>query len=377
MAEAAAVSPEGRISARRPGLWSDAQAEALRPCRPSSGEHGAAPAVQLAHAGRKASTAAPGTAAGPWASPRAAGRPWLRARCPSTGGFPVPREMTRRDLGEVTAVRRRRAAGPLCRVRGGRAPHGPRLPDARVSLAAVEPARRRIRRIAREPVRLPLAVGRAVREAWPARPSGLREDLRDRLGRGRMGPGQSIEPRAMAQGSRRRPGRLLQRRVWCNRFGPRGPGLQTPSPLHPAARRHRHRRGRLHHPPEQAETILATGQADAGAAGTRASPRSVLAAARGPALGRSATGRASTCAPNLPESRSSPSGAPAFTGSARCYTRRAPPPAGPSRMKKTPIDPEESGSRRRSKSLPKRRGCGSTVSSRIATRPAAGPGCSG
>ncbi|GAB2652386.1 NADH:flavin oxidoreductase/NADH oxidase [Saccharopolyspora gloriosae] len=59
MAEATAVAPEGRISAGDAGLWNDEQATAWRRVTDFLREHGATPAVQLAHAGRKASTTAP------------------------------------------------------------------------------------------------------------------------------------------------------------------------------------------------------------------------------------------------------------------------------------------------------------------------------
>lgn len=54
--EATAVLPEGRISPADLGLWNDQQAEALLPINAFIFKHGAIPAVQLAHAGRKAST---------------------------------------------------------------------------------------------------------------------------------------------------------------------------------------------------------------------------------------------------------------------------------------------------------------------------------
>ena len=57
--EATAVEPRGRISPNDLGLWSDAQAEALSPIAEFVAEQGAVPAIQLAHAGRKASTSRP------------------------------------------------------------------------------------------------------------------------------------------------------------------------------------------------------------------------------------------------------------------------------------------------------------------------------
>lgn len=59
MVEATAVLPEGRISPGDLGLWSDAQVEPLARIARFMSAQGSVPAVQLAHAGRKASTAAP------------------------------------------------------------------------------------------------------------------------------------------------------------------------------------------------------------------------------------------------------------------------------------------------------------------------------
>ena len=73
MVEATAVLPEGRISGDDVGLWKDQQAEALRPVTKIISQFGAVPAIQLAHAGRKASHSAPwkgerclGTSEGGW-----------------------------------------------------------------------------------------------------------------------------------------------------------------------------------------------------------------------------------------------------------------------------------------------------------------------
>ncbi len=57
--EAAAVSPEGRISPSDAGVWNDQQAEAWAPIVAFLKEHGSVPAIQLAHAGRKAGTDLP------------------------------------------------------------------------------------------------------------------------------------------------------------------------------------------------------------------------------------------------------------------------------------------------------------------------------
>lgn len=56
MTEASAVTPEGRISPRDAGIWNDEQADAWAAITERIRAHGAVPAIQLAHAGRKAST---------------------------------------------------------------------------------------------------------------------------------------------------------------------------------------------------------------------------------------------------------------------------------------------------------------------------------
>ncbi|WP_247000414.1 NADH:flavin oxidoreductase/NADH oxidase [Halosolutus gelatinilyticus] len=59
MTEATAVSPRGRISAHDLGIWSDEHAAALEPIAEFVRDQGAVPAIQLAHAGHKASKTRP------------------------------------------------------------------------------------------------------------------------------------------------------------------------------------------------------------------------------------------------------------------------------------------------------------------------------
>ena len=83
------VGPEGRISPYDLGIWNDTQVEAFRRITRFLTAQGTVPAIQLAHAGRKASTDRPwkgGAPVGPDAA-RVAAR-WPRARWPSTTGTP-------------------------------------------------------------------------------------------------------------------------------------------------------------------------------------------------------------------------------------------------------------------------------------------------
>jgi 2,4-dienoyl-CoA reductase-like NADH-dependent reductase (Old Yellow Enzyme family) len=59
ISEAAAVSPEGRISPGDLGLWKDDHIEGLRRITDFVHQHGSIAGIQLAHAGRKASCAVP------------------------------------------------------------------------------------------------------------------------------------------------------------------------------------------------------------------------------------------------------------------------------------------------------------------------------
>jgi 2,4-dienoyl-CoA reductase-like NADH-dependent reductase (Old Yellow Enzyme family) len=65
IAEATAVEPRGRISPQDLGIWSDEHADALADAVAFMKEHGATAGIQLAHAGRKASTYRPSDGGGP------------------------------------------------------------------------------------------------------------------------------------------------------------------------------------------------------------------------------------------------------------------------------------------------------------------------
>ena len=53
LAEATAVTADGRISPSDLGIWSDAHIEPLARCTRFIAEQGAVPGIQLAHAGRR------------------------------------------------------------------------------------------------------------------------------------------------------------------------------------------------------------------------------------------------------------------------------------------------------------------------------------
>jgi 2,4-dienoyl-CoA reductase-like NADH-dependent reductase (Old Yellow Enzyme family) len=102
LTEAAAVVPEGRISPQDLGIWKDEHIEVLARIFRFLEEHGAAPGVQLAHAGRKASTSAPWKG-GDAVSEKEGG--WSPIFAPSPVAFSdenqTPREL---DQSEIRAI---------------------------------------------------------------------------------------------------------------------------------------------------------------------------------------------------------------------------------------------------------------------------------
>ncbi|HVS72897.1 MAG TPA: NADH:flavin oxidoreductase/NADH oxidase [Phycisphaerae bacterium] len=122
MAEATAVTPDGRISPDDAGLWKDSQIEPLARITRFLKQHRAAPAIQLAHAGRKAATARP------WGHPHP-NKPLSEAEGGGAGwkivgpspiafdeGYQVPHELTLPEIHQIqqaftAAAQRALAAG--------------------------------------------------------------------------------------------------------------------------------------------------------------------------------------------------------------------------------------------------------------------------
>ena len=118
IAEATAVSPEGRITDRDTGIWTDEQADAWAPIVRFVTSQGAAAGIQLGHAGRKASTFAPWGSDGQRGTvPRAAGG-WetVGPTAQPFDGFAAPRALDEAGIDQVVAdfaaaTRRAVAAG--------------------------------------------------------------------------------------------------------------------------------------------------------------------------------------------------------------------------------------------------------------------------
>lgn len=263
MTEAVAVSPEGRISPWDLGLWNEAQAQALARIARFVKAQGAAPAIQLAHAGRKAACEAPWRGGGPVAEGGWA--PLAPSALPFSERHPRPQAMSEAQIEQLVAdfaaaAERARSAG--FEVLELHMAHGYLLHEF---LSPLSNRREDAYGGSLENrARLPLAVARAVREVWPERlPLFVRISATDWV-EGGWDLDQSVQLALWLKA-------LGVDLIDCSSGGlvpdariPAGPGYQTPF-----ATRIREATGLatgavgLITEPEQAEQIVATGLADA------------------------------------------------------------------------------------------------------------------
>lgn len=114
--EASSVSPEGRISPDDAGIWNDAQAETWSRIAQFIRGQGAAAGIQLAHAGRKASTDAPWHGGGPLDADQGGWTPVAPSAIAFDEGYPVPTALDAAGIAKViddfrAAAHRARDAG--------------------------------------------------------------------------------------------------------------------------------------------------------------------------------------------------------------------------------------------------------------------------
>jgi 2,4-dienoyl-CoA reductase-like NADH-dependent reductase (Old Yellow Enzyme family) len=100
MVEASAVVPEGRITPRDVGIWSDAHIAPHARLAAAIAAMGSVPAVQIAHAGRKASRARP------WDAPAPAENGWeiVGPSAAAFGDFLTPKSLSEAEIAEVIAA---------------------------------------------------------------------------------------------------------------------------------------------------------------------------------------------------------------------------------------------------------------------------------
>ncbi|MCC6198509.1 MAG: NADH:flavin oxidoreductase/NADH oxidase [Burkholderiales bacterium] len=270
--EATAVSPEGRSTLHDNGLWNDAHADALRRITDFLRANGAASAIQLQHAGFKASSQAPWDGFGPLleADAKRGERPW-QALGPTTRGWsasrPAVRAIGERERSHLLGCYRH--ASRLA-VRAGfdaielHAAHGyllhsflSPLSNTRDDAWGGDFDRR---------MRLPLEIVRTVRDEWPAgRPLLVRLSsvdgvdigwtLDDSIAFARRLKAEGVDVIDCSSGGMNLPTKA--------QLVPRAPGFQVP--FAHAIRQHAGVRTMavgLVRTPEQANAIVAGGAAD-------------------------------------------------------------------------------------------------------------------
>ncbi len=166
--EATAVVPEGRISPEDLGIWSDKHVAILSRITAFIAEHGAVPGIQLAHAGRKASTTRPWDGHKPIAPGAVGWEPVGPSGDAFAEGHTPPHEMTANDIVELIGAFRKAAARALSagfRVVEIHAAHGYLLNEFLSPL--VNKRTDEWGGSFENRARLTLAVTDAIREVWP------------------------------------------------------------------------------------------------------------------------------------------------------------------------------------------------------------------
>ncbi|MFI2435421.1 NADH:flavin oxidoreductase/NADH oxidase [Streptomyces sp. NPDC018693] len=264
--EATAVTPEGRISPYDLGLWNDTQTEAFRRITGFLAAQGTTPVLQLAHAGRKASTDRPWKGGAPLGAEAGGWQPVAPSPVAFDERHATPDELTIDQIAEVVGrftdgARRALAAGfEAVEIHGAHgyliheflSPHSNHRTDAYGGSYENR-------------TRLALEVVDAVRAVWPEdKPLFFRVSATDWLPEGGWTPDDTVR---LAADLHAHGVDLLDVSTGGNASGvriPTVPGYQVPfaarvraeSPLPVAA-------VGLITEVEQAEKIVANGEADA------------------------------------------------------------------------------------------------------------------
>src|SRR3954470_20283512 len=209
--EATAVEPDGRISPADLGLYDDATEAALEPALAVIRAHSKIPvAIQLAHAGRKASTHVPWQGGAQIPVAQGGWRTHAPSALTQRPGEELPIELDAAGLARIRdafAATARRAARLGIDALEVHAAHGyllhqflSPLANQRGDAYGGSLAHR---------MRFPLEVFEAVRAAFPRGPAGRRPGLGDRLDGSRLGPRADPRVRPRARRARRRLDRRL------------------------------------------------------------------------------------------------------------------------------------------------------------------------
>jgi 2,4-dienoyl-CoA reductase-like NADH-dependent reductase (Old Yellow Enzyme family) len=169
MTEASAVEARGRISVADAGIYDDAHVESWRPITEFVKSQGAVVGMQLAHAGRKASTAEPWLGGKPVSIANGGWEPVAPSATAYDNGYNMPHALSVSEIADVVAAFRKSAQRALSagfQIVEIHAAHGylihqflSPLSNKRDDHYGGSFANR---------IRLALGVAKAVREVWPA-----------------------------------------------------------------------------------------------------------------------------------------------------------------------------------------------------------------
>jgi 2,4-dienoyl-CoA reductase-like NADH-dependent reductase (Old Yellow Enzyme family) len=166
--EASAVTPEGRITPWDAGIWSAEHGAAWKRVADFIRAHGAVPAIQIAHAGRKASVDKPWKGGKPLDEANGGWQTIAPSAIPF-GGYHTPRAMTKQEIAQTiedfrASARHALAAGfEVAEIHGA---HGYLLHTFCSPLSNQRSDE--YGGSLENRMRFPLEVSRAVRDAWPA-----------------------------------------------------------------------------------------------------------------------------------------------------------------------------------------------------------------
>jgi len=169
MTEATGVQAIGRISPADTGIYLDEHVDSWRPIVEFIREQGAVPGMQLAHAGRKGSTAAPWLGGKAIAQSDGGWTPVAPSAVAFDNGYPMPKEMT---LAEIDGVVRDFAAAAQRALQAGfqvieiHAAHGYLLHEFYSPLSNFR--KDEYGGSFENRIRFVLRVAKAIRELWPA-----------------------------------------------------------------------------------------------------------------------------------------------------------------------------------------------------------------
>jgi 2,4-dienoyl-CoA reductase-like NADH-dependent reductase (Old Yellow Enzyme family) len=170
IAEATAVQQHGRISLGDTGIYHHAHVASWRPIAQFIRNSGALPGIQLAHAGRKASTAPPWQGGKPVAIGEGGWEIVAPSALPFDHGYQTPRALSLSDIEDVIAAFSRAAERALVagfeviEIHGA---HGYLLHEFLSPFSNIRTDE--FGGSLENRMRLPLRVTQAVREVWPAR----------------------------------------------------------------------------------------------------------------------------------------------------------------------------------------------------------------